>query len=319
MNKDQISVIQDIKTRALEREANRLEKKYGKKATKRIKELIGMGPGGLVQLLECPFMIDDLVLSDSLTKMLNDFIFEARDRKQLWENKKIRRLFPTGRGMIGLLSGPGGTGKTMTARIIASELSLDLYRIDLAMVLNKYLGETQKSLDNILSWAEGQDILLFFDEADALFGKRSEVSDAHDRYANIETNFLINSIEKYNGLALLATNVKSNIDSAFIRRLRYVLDFPMPEAEERYQIWKKISNEIIEEKDNKEEIQRKLKIIAEKIDLSGSQIKASLLLAKLIALKDEESLSVNHIIQGVEVELIKEGQSLSKEEIDILQ
>jgi SpoVK/Ycf46/Vps4 family AAA+-type ATPase len=143
----------------------------------------------------------------------------------------------TGRGLSVLFSGPPGTGKTMAAGVIANQLDLDLYRIDLSQVVSKYIGETEKNLSRIFAEAETSNTVLLFDEADALFGKRTEISDAHDRYANIETSYLLQRMEEYRGLAVLATNRKASLDSAFLRRLRFLLDFPFPDRDARRRLW----------------------------------------------------------------------------------
>jgi hypothetical protein len=151
--------------------------------------------------------------------------------------RTVSQKYPRGRG-ISLLSGPSGTGKTM-AEVLAQKLRLDLYRIDLSQVVSKYIGETEKNLRRVFDAAEGGGAILLFDEADALFGKRSEVKDSHDRYANIEVSYLLQRMEEYSGLAILATNMKGHLDSAFMRRLRYVIDVPFPDAAARRLIWQK--------------------------------------------------------------------------------
>src|SRR3989440_8648996 len=145
-----------------------------------------------------------------------------------------------GLGISALFAGDSGTGKTMAAEVIANELRLNLYRIDLSAVVSKYIGETEKNLRRLFDTAEDGGAILFFDEADALFGKRSEVKDSHDRYANIEINYLLQRIEAYRGLAILATNMKSALDQAFMRRLRFVVDFPYPGVGERRAIWERV-------------------------------------------------------------------------------
>src|SRR6185369_7694969 len=144
---------------------------------------------------------------------------------------------PLGSGVNVLFSGPSGTGKTMAAQVVAGALGLDLYRIDLSRVVSKYIGETEKNLGTIFDEAQSSNAILFFDEADALFGKRSEVKDAHDRYANIEVAYLLQRIESYDGVAIMATNLRQNIDEAFTRRLDFLVDFPFPETEYRHRIW----------------------------------------------------------------------------------
>jgi SpoVK/Ycf46/Vps4 family AAA+-type ATPase len=145
-----------------------------------------------------------------------------------------------GFGISALFAGETGTGKTMAAEVIANDLRLNLYRIDLSAVVSKYIGETEKNLRRLFDAAEDGGAILFFDEADALFGKRSEVKDSHDRYANIEINYLLQRMEAYSGLAILATNVKSALDQAFMRRLRFVVNFPFPSVAERKGIWQKV-------------------------------------------------------------------------------
>jgi SpoVK/Ycf46/Vps4 family AAA+-type ATPase len=141
------------------------------------------------------------------------------------------------RGIVALFAGESGTGKTMAAEVLAEALGLDLYTIDLATVVDKYIGETEKNLDRIFAEADSVNAVLFFDEADAIFGKRSEVKDAHDRYANMETAYLLQRLETFDGIAILATNLKANIDEAFARRLDAVVDFPMPDVEHRRKLW----------------------------------------------------------------------------------
>ena len=140
---------------------------------------------------------------------------------------EIRQLIEDRRGSA-LFHGPRGTGKTMTAEVIAAELGVELYRVDLSAVVSKYIGETEKNIDRVFRQASESGAVLLFDEADALFGKRSAVKDAHDRYANAETNYLLQKIEEHDGIVILATNMRGNIDTAFLRRLRFIIDFPMP-------------------------------------------------------------------------------------------
>src|SRR5262249_20522767 len=143
-----------------------------------------------------------------------------------------------GKGLNVLFAGPSGTGKTMAAEVLAREIALDLYQIDLSSVVSKYIGETEKHLSAIFDEAEASQALLFFDEADALFGKRTEVKDAHDRYANIEVNYLLQRIEQFEGVVVLATNLQRNLDDAFLRRMQEVVDFPFPDATLRERIWR---------------------------------------------------------------------------------
>ena len=180
-------------------------------------------------MLECPFAWDDLVVPDVLRETLKDIVFEAQTRGAFWEEENSRRMFPQGRGLMALLSGPPGTGKTMAAQVIAASLQHDLFRIDLSSVISKYVGETSQNLERILSRAADMDAVLLFDEADAMFSKRvTEVRDAQDKFANTDAAYLLQAIESFPGIAILATNQKNNIDPAFIRRLRFVIDFDKP-------------------------------------------------------------------------------------------
>jgi DNA polymerase III delta prime subunit len=273
--------------------------------------------GSLAQPMECPFSMEDLVLPEYLKDSLEDFIHEAGTRKQFWENENARMLFPQGRGLITLFSGPPGTGKTMTAQVIAAELGIDLYRINISTVVSKYVGETSQNLERILSRASHMDIVLLFDEADALFGKRTEVKDAHDRFANTDTNYLLQAIENYQGIAILASNKKENIDQAFVRRLRYVLEFPKPDARQRTQLWNLILSKLIKGS-SLPDFNGQLTTLANNVELTGSQIKFALLSAVFASRRDNKKLAMHHLIRGIDRELMKEGRVLTGKERDKL-
>ncbi len=183
---------------------------------------------------------EDIVLPKDVFCQLQEIAAQVAHRAQVYEAWGFAEKLSRGRGMSVLFAGPSGTGKTMAAEILANHLKLDLYRIDLAGVVSKYIGETEKNLRKVFDAAERSGAILFFDEADALFGKRTEVKDSHDRYANIEVNYLLQRMEDYRGLAILATNRKSDLDPAFLRRLRYLVDFPFPDAASRRGIWQKV-------------------------------------------------------------------------------
>jgi hypothetical protein len=179
----------------------------------------------------------DIVLPESQVEQLKEICLQARYRQVVFGNWGFERKLSLGKGLNALFAGPPGTGKTMAAEVLAAELKLDLYKIDLSQVINKYIGETEKNLDRIFTAAENSNAILFFDEADALFGKRSEVRDSHDRYANIEISYLLQKMEEYEGVSILATNLRQNLDDAFTRRLQAVVEFPFPDAEYREKIW----------------------------------------------------------------------------------
>lgn len=182
---------------------------------------------------------DYLVLPESEKRLLRQIAAQVEHRFQVYESWQVSRSLNRGLGISALFAGESGTGKTLAAEVLAKVLDLDLYRIDLSSVVSKYIGETEKNLRRLFDTAEDSGVVLFFDEADALFGKRSEVKDSHDRYANIEINYLLQRLEAYSGLAILATNLKGALDQAFMRRLRFVVNFPFPTPEERNQIWQK--------------------------------------------------------------------------------
>ena len=276
--------------------------------------------GDLAQRVECPFNWDDLVLPVRVTEVLRDFLFEAEDRTAFWEHERASRLFPQGRGLMALFSGPSGTGKTMSAQVIASELGLDLFRIDLAAVISKYVGETSKNLQQILSRAQHMDVVLLFDEADALLGKRTDIKDAHDRFANTDTNYLLQALEDYQGIAILSTNRKNNIDDAFIRRIRYVVEYPRPDSDQRNVLWQRVIDELSIEAYSKEKLsnnmmlKQNIKILAKSIELTGAQIKYAVLAAMFAARRDSEKLSLQHLLRGIDRELMKEGRVLTERE-----
>ena len=183
---------------------------------------------------------NQLVLPQEQNALLHQITDQVEQRNRVYESFGLHEQMKEGLGISALFTGESGTGKTMAAEVIANALNLDLYRIDLSAVVSKYIGETEKNLHKLFDTAEDSGAILFFDEADALFGKRSEVKDGHDRYANIETNYLLQRMESYRGLAILATNTKDSLDKAFMRRLRFIVDFPIPEGEQRKEIWQKV-------------------------------------------------------------------------------
>lgn len=181
---------------------------------------------------------DQLVLPPEQKSQLRQITDQVGQRNRVYDDWGFRKRMNRGLGINALFAGESGTGKTMAAEVIAQSLQLDLYRIDLSTVVSKYIGETEKNLRKLFDAAEDSGAILFCDEADALFGKRSEVKDSHDRYANIEVNYLLQRMETYTGLAILATNMKNSLDKAFVRRLRFIVDFPFPEFKERLEIWR---------------------------------------------------------------------------------
>src|SRR5690606_24036620 len=183
---------------------------------------------------------DDLVLPAETISLLRQAAQRLQHRHIVMEQWGFERILPYGRGISMLFTGPPGTGKTMSALVMAKAMNTELYRVDLTRVVSKYIGETEKNLAEIFDRAALSGAILFFDEADALFGKRSEVKDSHDKYANMETSYLLQKMEEYEGLTILATNFSQNLDDAFMRRIHYIIKFPFPDVQQREQLWKSV-------------------------------------------------------------------------------
>lgn len=269
--------------------------------------------GALAEVVECPFGWDDLVVSEVAREQLRELQFVAQARPQLWERPEARRLFPGGRGLLALFSGPPGTGKTMASQVVAASLGVDLVRVDLSQVISKYVGETSQNLDRILRQAERLDVVLLFDEADAIFGRRTEVKDAHDRYANTDTAYLLQAIEGYPGLAVLATNRKADIDPAFLRRFRFIVEFEKPGAEERTVMWERLVSELA----GAEAwacLGADVAPIAAGVEATGAQIKFAVLSALLLAERDGKPIEASHLLRGLARELQKDGRPFGQRE-----
>ncbi len=205
-----------------------------------------------------------------------------------------------------LFAGPPGTGKTMSAQIIAAELGLDLYKIDLSTIISKYIGETEKNLGHIFSEAESSNAILFFDEADALFGKRSEVRDSHDRYANVEISYLLQRMETYDGVTILATNLRANLDEAFTRRLQFAVDFPFPEEADRLRIWQGL----LPPRMPRAELD--LPLLARRYKLSGGNIRNIIMSAAYLAGANGGIVTMDHLLHGTRRELQKMGRLIAE-------
>jgi SpoVK/Ycf46/Vps4 family AAA+-type ATPase len=206
-----------------------------------------------------------------------------------------------------LFHGPPGTGKTLTATLLGKYTGRDVYRIDLSMVVSKYIGETEKNLENLFAKAEAKHWILFFDEADSLFGKRTNVRDAHDKYANQEVSYLLQRVEDFDGLVILATNMKNNIDDAFIRRFNSIIKFSMPDENERVEIWRKCFPSRIRFEEDKD-----LPQLVKKYELSGGNITNIVQYACLKAIeKKGETIYLQDVLNGIKREMHKEGKPFS--------
>ena len=261
----------------------------------------------LAQRLEPKATWDDLVLSDESSKLLRQIATQVHGRFRVYEDWGYAKKMTRGLGISALFAGESGTGKTMAAEVIANELRLHLYRIDLSAVVSKYIGETEKNLRRLFDAAELGGAILFFDEADALFGKRSEVKDSHDRYANIEINYLLQRMEAFSGLAILASNMKSALDPAFLRRLRFIVNFPFPGPLQRREMWRKaFPADVPQEGLDFEKLAR--------FNLSGGNIHSIALNAAFAAAHRESAVTQPLLLSAVRAELRKLDKPVNEAE-----
>ncbi len=250
----------------------------------------------------------DLVLPTTQLEIIAQVAAQVRGRARVYDEWGFARKSARGLGIGVLFEGPSGTGKTMAAEVLARELDLDLYRIDLSQVVSKYIGETEKNLKRVFDAAESGGAILLFDEADALFGKRSEVKDSHDRYANIEVSYLLQRMEAYRGLAILTTNAKDAIDQAFMRRLRFVVRFPFPDASARAEIWRRV---FPAETPTAGIDPEALAVL----NMAGGNIRNIALAAAFIAAGAGESVGMGHLADAALREFLKLGRPLTDAEV----
>ena len=261
----------------------------------------------LASPLPLPYEWADLVLDQPTSAHLREFEAQAGHRGEVLDDWGFSRLTTLGRGTTALFAGPSGTGKTMAAQVIARSLGLDLYRVDLAGVVSKYIGETEKHLRDLFEACERAPVLLLFDEADALFGKRTQVSDAHDRYANIEIDYVLQRMEQFDGVAVLATNRKSDLDSAFIRRLRFIIDFASPGPAERERLWRIALEGATDMAGTPLTGQLNWHGLGRELDLTGAGIKSVALAAAFLAWGDGSPITEQHVLAAARRELAKQG------------
>jgi ATPase family associated with various cellular activities (AAA) len=254
---------------------------------------------------------DDLVLPVAQQTQLRELCDRAKYRHFVHQTWGFEDKLSLGKGLNVLFAGPPGTGKTMAAEAIARELQLDLYKIDLSQIVSKYIGETEKNLNRIFTAAAASNAILLFDEADALFGKRSEVRDAHDRYANLEISYLLQKMEEYEGVAILTTNLRSNMDEAFVRRLGFIVEFSLPNPKHRRQIWQKIWPETTPCSPDLD-----LDFIARRFELTGANIRNIALASAYFAANEGGVVSMMHLIRALRREYQKMGKILMEEEFE---
>jgi hypothetical protein len=262
----------------------------------------------LAQRIEPAAGWGDLVLPEHQMRTLRDIAVHVRQRTKVYESWGFAKKGARGLGISALFAGTSGTGKTMAAEVLAGELRLDLYRIDLSQVVSKYIGETEKNLRRVFDAAEEGGAVLLFDEADALFGKRSEVKDSHDRYANIEVSYLLQRMEAYRGLAILTTNLKAALDPAFLRRLRFVVQFPFPDAAQRVEIWRHI---FPRETPTQHLEMGKLA----RLNITGGNIRNIAMQAAFLAADSNEPVTMAHLLRAARCEYDKLEKPLTETEI----
>jgi AAA+ superfamily predicted ATPase len=262
--------------------------------------------GSLASALPRPYVWADLVLPASVRRHIAELEAQARLRWQVYEDWGFGRLCAMGRGIAALFAGPSGTGKTMAAQVLARSLGMEIYRVDLAGVVSKYIGETEKNLRQVFDACERANVLLFFDEADALFGQRTQVKDAHDRFANIEIDYLLQRMEQFDGIAVLATNRKSDIDAAFLRRIRFIVDFLPPGVAERRELWVRA---LPTHAPNGEELLDPIDWdgLADRLSMTGADINGAAIGAAFLARSEGARISMAHVMYAARRELAKRG------------
>lgn len=253
----------------------------------------------------------DIILPAEQVEELQDATNQIKYRYIVFGEWGFEGKLSYGKGLSMLFTGPPGTGKTMSAQVVANELQLELYKIDLSQVVSKYIGETEKNLQEIFSEAQNSHAILFFDEMDALFGKRSEVKDAHDKYANIETSYLLQKMEEYEGISILASNFIQNIDDAFMRRINFVIKFPFPDSLHREKIWRSMFP-----KQAPLDADIEFSLLANKLEISGGNIKNIALSSAFLAAEKGESINMKHIMKAAKHELKKSGKILLKQDLE---
>lgn len=269
----------------------------------------GTPVSSLARRIEPKHRFSDLVLPSAQLEQLAAICSQAKHSSIVYGSWRFDRKLSLGRGLNAMFTGQPGTGKTMAAEVLAAELGVEILKIDLSQIISKYIGETEKNLRQLFDQAASANAILFFDEADALLGKRSDVKDAHDRYANTETAYLLQKMEEYPGITILATNLRQNIDAAFVRRLRFIIDFPFPEDEDRLRIWQAVWPSEVPLGPDVD-----LAVIARQFRLAGGSIRNVALAAAFLAAEQSEPVSMRHLMQATKREFQKMGRLINEEE-----
>lgn len=253
-----------------------------------------------IKRVDSIYSIDDLKLEESQKSIIRDICNQVEYRQRVVEDWNLRSKYAYGTSVSALFSGPPGTGKTMAVHVIAGMLGLELFKVDLSQIVDKYIGETEKKLEEVFNKAEQSNMILFFDEADSIIGKRSEVNDSKDKYANTEVSYLLQKIEEYDGIVILATNYSQNIDSAIMRRIRFTVHFPLPDKNTRKEIWMSAFPKEVPQKDIDYEY------LAEQFEFSGGQIKNVVLNSIFFAAAEDEAVQMKHLVKALKLDITKD-------------
>jgi hypothetical protein len=273
---------------------------------KAARQQVARDPGTLARKLSPLHVWGDLVLPADQLAQLKELCRQARYRHVVYDDWGFEQKLSLGKGLSALFSGPPGTGKTMAVEVIANDLGLELFKIDLSQVVSKYIGETEKSIDRLFAEARAGNAILFFDECDALFGKRTTVHDAHDRYANIEIAYLLQKLDEHDGLSILATNLKQNLDVAFVRRLGFIVEFPFPDEESRRRLWQSIWPSKVPRAKNLD-----LEFMATQFKLPGGAVKNIAVAAAFLAAEQGGDLKTEHLLWAARREIEKSGRRVA--------
>lgn len=265
---------------------------------------------GKAQRIETGYTLSDLILPDEEKRQITEGIDHIKFKHKVLDSWGFSKKISYGRGLSMLFEGSPGTGKTMAASIISNELGLPVFKIDISKMISKYIGETEKSLGEVFDTAQQNNAILFFDETDALFGKRSEIKDSHDKYANIETSYLLQKMEEYDGIVIMTTNFLQNIDEAFLRRINYIIHFPFPDSERRILLWKSVFPSQAEVSGDVD-----FEFLANQFEMSGAMIKSTAVSAAFLAAAENREITMRDILRAVTKQFSKFGKNISADDL----
>ena len=252
---------------------------------------------------------DQLILDKEQKDMLKNACDQVRFKHIVYDKWGFEKRLAYGRGVSMLFAGPPGTGKTMAAQVVANDLGIEIYKVDLSQIVSKYIGETEKNLNDLFNEAKKSNVILFFDETDALLGKRTEVKDSHDKNSNLETSYLLQKMEEYDGITVMSTNYLENIDQAFFRRISYVIHFPFPDVESRKKIWENMYPENVPLEEDVD-----FDYLANQFEIAGGNIKNIAVVSAFLAAKENSKVGMKHIIKAIKYELTKQGKTVLRED-----